>query len=65
MISKDNGRIGLITPYTILKNQYYVEARKYILVNSNISVIVDFNDYKVFKDAAVDSVIVILEKLSH
>ena len=28
---KDNGLLGYITPYTLLKNQYYIEARKLIL----------------------------------
>ena len=44
-----------------MKNQYYIESRRYILENSNIDTIVDFSGTKVFKDAAVDSIIVILK----
>src|SRR5690606_34420886 len=35
-VLKDNGVLGYITPYTILKNQYYKESRKFILENSTI-----------------------------
>lgn len=57
-----NGLLSFITPYTILKNQYYIEARKYILSNSKIEEIIDFKNVVVFKDAAVDSIILSLKK---
>jgi hypothetical protein len=57
-----NGLIGFITPYTILKNQYYREARKYILDNSKILELIDFKGVPVFQDAAVDSIVFILKK---
>ena len=59
---KNNGLLGYITPYTIMKNQYYVEARRYILDNCNILCLVDFSGYPVFEDATVDSIILILHK---
>lgn len=57
-----NGYLGFITPYTLLKNQYYKEARKYILDNCKILKLVDFKNTVVFEDAIVDSIIVILKK---
>ena len=63
-ILKRNGVLGFITPYTILKNQYFKEARKFILENSKILEIVDFKGTMVFNDAAVDSIIFILEKIT-
>jgi hypothetical protein len=57
-----NGLLGFITPYTILKNQYYKEARRYIIENSRILELVDFKGVSVFQDAAVDSIILILKK---
>jgi type I restriction-modification system DNA methylase subunit len=61
-VLKDNGVLGYITPYTILKNQYYKESRKFILENSTIIELIDFKGILVFQDAAVDSIIIILEK---
>jgi len=59
---KQNGLIGFITPYTILKNQYYKEARKFILSNTQVIELIDFKGTIVFQDAAVDSIILILNK---
>lgn len=56
-----NGLLGFITPYTILKNKYYKEARKYIIENSKIIELIDFKGVMVFQDAAVDSIILILK----
>ena len=61
-ILKTDGFLSFITPYTILKNQYYIEARKYILNHSIIEEIIDFKNVIVFKDAAVDSIILTLKK---
>lgn len=60
-ISKPKGKIGFITPYTILKNQYFINCRKYILEKAIIDSIVDFKGVTVFPDAAVDAIILILE----
>ena len=59
---KEKGLLGFITPYTILKNQYYKEARRYILDNSRVIELIDFKGATVFQDAAVDSIILILKK---
>jgi len=59
---KDNGLLGYITPYTLMKNQYYVEARRYILDNCTLLCLADFSGFPVFEDAAVDSIILILQK---
>lgn len=61
-ILKENGLLSFITPYTILKNQYYIEARKYILEHTSIDVLIDFKGIAVFEDAAVDSIILTLKK---
>lgn len=61
-VLKKKGILGFITPYTILKNQYYKEARKYIIDNSKIIELIDFKGILVFQDAAVDSIILILQK---
>lgn len=60
-ILQENGLLGFITPYTLLKNQYYKEARKFILENSKIIELIDFKGVLVFQDAAVDSIILILK----
>lgn len=60
-----NGFIGFITPYTISKNRYYLEARKIILNSTWIKQIVDFQNFKVFEDATVDSIILILSKINN
>jgi hypothetical protein len=62
MILVPNGLLGFITPYTILKNLYYKEARKYILDNSKILQLIDFKGISVFQDAVVDSIVLILQK---
>ncbi len=61
IIANNNAILGYITPYTILKNQYYIEARKYILEHSSILKIIDFKGITVFEDAAVDSIIILLQ----
>ncbi|WP_314295095.1 Eco57I restriction-modification methylase domain-containing protein [Fusobacterium periodonticum] len=59
---KENGNLGFITPYTILKNMYYKEIREYILNNTSILEIIDFKGITVFQDAGVDSIILLLKK---
>lgn len=59
---KENGLLGFITPYTLLKNQYYIEARRLILENTSINCLVDFANISIFPDATVDSIILILKK---
>lgn len=62
LILKNGGMLSYITPYTILKNQYYKEARKFILENTAINILIDFKGNLVFEDAAVDSIILSLKK---
>jgi hypothetical protein len=62
ILLKNNGLLGFITPYTILKNQYYIEARRYIIENSKLLELIDFKGISVFQEAAVDSIILILKK---
>lgn len=59
---KENGLLGYITPYTLMKNQYYMEARRCILNNSTLLCLADFSGFPVFEDATVDSIILILHK---
>ena len=59
---KENGSLGFISPYTLLKNQYYIEARRFILENTSIKNLIDFANISIFTDAAVDSIILILKK---
>jgi len=64
LLSK-NGMLGFITPYTILKNKYYKESRKFILENTSIKELIDFKGITVFEDAAVDSIIFILRNIKN
>ena len=64
-ILRNDGQLSFITPYTILKNQYYIEARKYILTHTSINELIDFKGIAVFEDAAVDSIILSLTKKSN
>lgn len=57
-----NGILAYITPYTIMKNQYYIAARKVILEESKIQILVDFENKSIFENATVDSIILILSK---
>ncbi len=60
-----NGLLGFITPYTLLKNQYYGKLRKYILENFEITEIVDFSNIKIFEDATVDSIMLFIKNNSN
>jgi len=61
-VLNNKGKLGFITPYTLLKNKYYLRLRQYILENYFINKIVDFSNFKVFEDAIVDSIILIISK---
>jgi type I restriction-modification system DNA methylase subunit len=62
LLLREKGVLGFITPYTILKNRYYKSARNFILNESKIHTLIDFKGTLVFSDAAVDSIILILER---
>ena len=59
---KENGILSYITPYTILKNKYYIKARSVILTRTSILDLIDFTGMSVFEDAIVDSIILVLKK---
>ncbi len=61
-ILKENGKLGFISPYTLFKNKYYTETRRFILENSRILEIIDFTGTSIFTDAVVDSIILLLSK---
>ena len=53
--------MSYITPYTILKNKYYIKARSIILTKTSILDLIDLTGMNVF-DAIVDSIIMVLKK---
>jgi len=58
---KNNGKLGFITPNTLLANHYFRKIREYILDTCKITHIVNISD-RVFKDAEIGgNVILILE----
>jgi type I restriction-modification system DNA methylase subunit len=58
---KEKGKLGFITPNTYLTNKYIQKLRNYILNNTNIETIVNYED-AVFFDASVDVATIILNK---
>ena len=60
-ILKKEGLLSYITPYTVLKNKYYIELRKIILNEYCLLEIVDFKNQKIFEDAVVDSIIMTIK----
>ncbi len=61
---KTGGRLGFIIPYPFLSQNYAEIARRMILKNCYIESIYDLSEYKVFKEAAVATVVLILCKTS-
>ena len=61
MLIKKNGMLGLITPNTFIKGEYFKELRELLVANQIIE-IVDFGNKLVFEDANVFSAITILSK---
>lgn len=59
---KPNGLKGFICSNKFFRAKYGKNLREYILENTNILQIADFNGVKVFEDATVDSAITILQK---
>ncbi|CAN1511715.1 HsdM Type I restriction-modification system methyltransferase subunit [Flavobacteriaceae bacterium] len=58
---KLNGKLGFITPNTYLTNKYIQKMRNFILENTFIETIVNYED-AVFIDASVDVATIILKK---
>ncbi|TLT03339.1 Eco57I restriction-modification methylase domain-containing protein [Aliarcobacter cibarius] len=61
---KENGLKGYICSNKFFRAKYGENLRKYILKNTVIEQIADFNGVKVFEDATVDSAITIFRKQS-
>ena len=61
LLIKENGKLGFITPNTYLMNKYIQKMRNYILNNTKIETIVNYED-TVFVDAGVDVATIILKK---
>ncbi|OGS69645.1 MAG: hypothetical protein A3G95_04865, partial [Flavobacteria bacterium RIFCSPLOWO2_12_FULL_31_7] len=57
----EKGKLGFITPNTFLTNKYIQKLRNYILYNTSIETIVNYED-SVFVDAGVDVATIILNK---
>lgn len=60
-VTNEKASIGYITPNTYFTNKYTEKLRNYILENSDISEIVNYQD-TVFEDAGVDVATIILNK---
>ena len=61
ILLKEKGKLGFITPNTYLTNKYIQKMRNYILNNTHIETIVNYED-SVFLDASVDVATIILKK---
>lgn len=61
LLIKNKGLSGLIIPNTILTQDYYKELRSYILDNTSINSIVNYEKMP-FKDAVVENITFITEK---
>ncbi len=59
---KEGGRLGFIIPYAALNQNYAKHLRRFILDTCAIERVVDFSQYRVFEQAAVDTCILILRK---
>lgn len=59
---KDNGVLGFIISNAFLFSDKAVKLRNYILANTSILKIVNFEQYNVFKDAGITTCILILQK---
>ena len=59
---KDNGILGFIISNAFLFSDKAVKLRNYILANTSILKIVNFEQYNVFKDAGITTCILILQK---
>ncbi len=62
---KQNGLKGFICSNKFFRAKYGENLREYILQNTTILQIADFNGVKIFEDATVDSAITIFKKISN
>jgi type I restriction-modification system DNA methylase subunit len=61
ILLKEKGKLGFITPNTYLTNKYIKKLRNFILKNTLIETVVNYED-AVFIDAGVDVATIILKK---
>ena len=59
-----SGILGLITPYSVLVENYGTELRKKILWSYKIESILDLTETKVFSDATVNPIVWIISNKS-
>ena len=59
---KTGGLVGFIIPYQFLTQDYAEKLREYILKNATIRQIVDLSEQKVFQEAAIRNIILVVEK---
>ena len=59
---KENGILSYITSNKWFKAKYGKELREYLLKNTNILKIIDYNGVKIFETATVDSCVCIIKK---
>ncbi len=59
---KDNGYLGYIVPNTFLTNIFFTKLRQLLLEETRILEIADLLNLKIFKDATVSNVILIINK---
>ncbi len=59
---KVGGKLSFIIPYPFLNQNYAEKLRKLILDNCIIEEIVDFSKFKIFPDATVRNIVIILNK---
>jgi len=58
-ITRTGGRLGLITPNTWFNNDHYLRLREWVLARTEVRVIGDFRDVRVFRHATVLPVVVV------
>jgi type I restriction-modification system DNA methylase subunit len=59
---RDGGQLGLITPYSVLVQNYARELRRFVLSYCTVIGIADLTQTRVFKDAGVDVIVWIIQK---
>ncbi|MRS05020.1 restriction endonuclease subunit R, partial [bacterium] len=62
LLLKPRGLLGYIVAHYFIKSHYADKFREVILSNFDIQKIIDFGSVKIFKDANVDTCIILLEK---
>jgi len=61
-VLKENGYFSMITSNKFLRARYGEKLRDFLSKNTSIIKIIDFVGFKVFKDASVDTLVIVLKK---